>query len=208
MDKPDININKGLYLGLEVSEEIFKIHEIIIKGLNGILSEFEISDADAILKGIENSDELKNWKYPKAHKKWHITTLFKKGKSFLESHPAYKSFEKDKIIPVEIKGILYIPGKIITCIVFPETPVQNEFPHMTTLVNEYAPKHSNDVMSEVFGKGKVYEKEYTKVFKDNLNDDQFVKMIEITLFSKQETCYVYKFTDPIVLETKMKVFLN
>ena len=208
MEKHEINIDKGLYLGLEVTDDIFKIHEIIDKGLNGILSEFDIPDAKVIINGLENNYDIKNWRYPKSYKKWHITTLFKKGKSFLKSHPAYKSFEKDKMIQVEIKGIIYIPGKILISIIFPDTPIQNEFPHMTTLVNEYAPKNSNDVMSELFGIGKIYEREYTEIFKDESNENKFIKKIEITLFSKNEICYIYKFTDPIKLETKMTVFLN
>jgi hypothetical protein len=206
-DNEKTNIDKCLYLGLLVIEPIEKIHDIIIKGLKQITSVYKgLTDAEELISSMENSIVYSKWRYPKADKKWHITTLFKKGKTFTKSHPAYTSFEKDKGITVDVRGLVYIPEKIIFCICFPDTPVENQFPHMTTLLGEYSAKHSNDVMKELFGSGCQFEDEYESVFKVNLNDKAFLEECGITLFKKKEKCYIIKFEEPISLETVMHAF--
>jgi hypothetical protein len=115
---------KTLYLGLLVKEPIEKIYEILISSLKTILELYpNISDGKYLLKlleekTLEKEENYKSpWSYPKDYKKWHITTLFKKGPSLRKSHPAYLSFEQGKLISTEIRGIVYIPNKIITSII-------------------------------------------------------------------------------------------
>lgn len=202
-----------LYLGLHIKESQEKIHELITKGLIGIIELYpNIEDAQLLIKLIENNiftnEECYNkpWRYPKEKKIWHVTTLFKRGKQFTKSHPAFMTFEKGKLINIEIRGIVYIPERIITSLVFTETPVENEFPHMTTLLGTYSAKNSNDVCKELFSKDKPMEKEYKKMLKNELNDDSFVQKLEITLLGKKEIAYVYKFAAPIIFETEMEAF--
>jgi hypothetical protein len=205
----NFDINKAQYLGIEICSGIDKINDIIIKALNTITSLYpKVEDAKKIISSIENGEILEGWRYPKAHKKWHITTLFKKGKAFNKNHPAFTRFEKGKSLSVEIKGIVYIPGKIMFSIVFPDTPVENEFPHMTTLVGEYKPMHSNDVMKALFSKGGPLFKEYKNVFRDDLNEEKYIECVMVELFGKNEDCYVINFWEPVVLEAEMKAFLN
>jgi hypothetical protein len=202
------NIHKSMYLGLLVVDPIEKIHDIITKGLEGILSTYPEEDAEGIIKSISSGMDNPKWRYTKPDKKWHITTLFKKGKTFSTSHPAYTSFETGKNVTVNIRGMIYIPEKIITCICFPDTPVENKFPHMTTLLGEYSAKHSNDVLTSLFDEGCVYECEYEGLFKDLTNEDSFLERCEKTFLKKPETCYVYKFVEPISVETIMHAFSN
>jgi hypothetical protein len=205
----NIDVNKALYLGLEVTSEIETIHQLVTKTLTKIINTYpKIKDADKILAAIEKGEEPEGWRYPKAHKKWHITTLFKKGKTFNKAHPAFTSFESGKSLSVDVKGVVYVPGKIMFSIVFPDTHVENEFPHMTTLVGEYAPKHSNDVMKALFGKEGILRKEYNSVFKDELHEEEYFECVEVEILGKTEDCYVLKFVEPLVLETEMKAFFK
>jgi hypothetical protein len=204
---------KALYLGLEVNEPVDSILNIVTQGLKGIIESYpEVEDANLLYKeleenSLEDSDIFGSiWKYPKADKKWHITTLFKKGRIMNKSHPAYLNFEAGKQIYIQIRGLVYVPKRIVTAIVDVDTPVENDFPHLTTLLGTFSAKHSNDVLKELFSNGKILSKEYKKVFKDELNEDPFTEMVEINLLNKSERVYVHKFQEPLKLETEMKVF--
>lgn len=205
---------KALYLGLLVSEPIEKLHNLIVSSLNQILEHYPgIEDAVDLIKNIEegvfeDTDVYKNpWKYPKDNKKWHITSLFKK-KSFNKSHPAYSSFESDKVVVVNIKTIIYVPKKIITSVIFTDAPIENEFPHMTTLLGSWAAKNSNDICAELFAKGKPLEKEYKKLMKNELNEDSFTQKLEVKIFGKSESVYVIKFQNPVQFDTRMAAFFK
>lgn len=216
-DQTEIKIipKNALYLGLLLNEPLETINTIVIEGLRGILEAYpNIEDAKILLKefeqvNFEKSEIFKTaWKYPKENKNWHLTTLFRKGSSFNKSHPAFLNFEDGKHIVANVRGIIYIPKRIMTSIVFVDTPVANEFPHITTLVGTFSPKHSNDLMHELFADGKCSHKEYKKLFKDELNDEPFVNVNEINILNKKEKAYVYKFQEMIKLDTTMKVFFN
>jgi hypothetical protein len=217
---PDSSDNKTipknvLYLGLEITEPIENIHKIISEGLGSILESYpNIEDAKLLIKEIENSNFEDSciynspWRYPKENKKWHLTTLFRKGNNFNKSHPAYVQFEEGKLIDVNIKGIVYVPKRIITSVVSTDTSVENKFPHITTILGTYSAKNSNDVLNELFSEGKCLNKEFKKLFEDELNDDLFVTMVEINLLNKKEKVYVVKFKNPIKLESSMKYFFK
>jgi hypothetical protein len=81
--------------------------------------------------------------------------LFRKGNNFNKSHPAYVQFEEGKLNDVNIKGIVYVPKRIITSVVSTDTSVENKFPHITTILGTYSAKNSNDVLNELFSEGKL-----------------------------------------------------
>jgi len=210
------NIPKNvLYLGLEITEPIEIIQKIISEGLGSILESYpNIEDAKLLINEIGNSNFEDSciynspWRYPKENKKWHLTTLFRKGNNFNKSHPAYVQFEEGKHIYVNVKGIIYVPKKIITSVVSTDTSVENKFPHITTLLGTYSAKNSNDVLNEIFFEGKCLQKEFKKLFEDELNDDHFVTVVEINLLNKKEKVYVVKFKNPIKLDTSMKYYFK
>jgi hypothetical protein len=203
-----------LYLGLEITESPETITDLILSSLKEITGEYTISDGLKIIKLFEENlfetadNYKKPWKYPKDSKKWHVTTLFKTGKSFLKSHPAYSSFQQNKEVPIEIRGLIYIPNKIITSIIYTESPVQNEFPHMTTLLGGYAAKNSNDVCTELFSEGKELRQCYLHLMKkDNPEENQNeIKRIKIKILGQEEELFFIKFGFPKVLSSKMSMF--
>lgn len=207
-----------LYLGLLIKEPIEKIYEILIYSLKIIIESYpNISDALNLLeklekKTFENEENYKNpWGYSKDFKEWHITTLFKKGAAFKKSHPAYLSFEEEKKLTAEIRGIVYVPNKIIFALIYVDTPVENEYPHMTTLLgSSYKASNSNDVCKELFSSDKELAKEYKKMMKMNIEEksDQFVVKQELKILDKKETIYFIKFESSFLIDTEMKSFKN
>jgi hypothetical protein len=207
-----------LYLGLLVKEPIEKVYEILKSSLTIILDSYpNISDASNLLKQLEektfeNEENYKNpWRYSKDSKEWHITTLFKKGAAFKKSHPAYLNFEEGKKLTAEIRGIVYIPNKIIFSLIYVDTPVENEYPHMTTLLgSSYKAKNSNDVCKELFLSDRELAKEYKKMMKENIeeNTEQFVLKQEVKILDKKETVYFLKLESPFLIETEMNSFRN
>jgi len=205
----------ALYLGLEVNEPVDSILNVVIQGLKGITEFYpNLEDAKKLLKELsdntfEDSDIFGSiWKYPKVNKNWHITTLFKKGSIMNKSHPAYINFKAGKQIYIQIRGLIYIPKRIVTAIVDVDTPVGNDFPHLTTLLGTFSAKHSNDVLKELFSNGKILSKEYKKLFKDQLNEELYTEMVDINLLNKKERVYIHKFKEPLMLETSMKVYFG
>ena len=50
---------------------------------------------------------------------------------------------------LSISAIIYVPGRILTAICFPNLPIENEYPHMTLMLgNNWAAKLSNSVLIE------------------------------------------------------------
>jgi len=59
-------------------------------------------------------------------------------------------YQEKVSIPVVIKGVILVPGKIMVGVCFPDAQVQNEHPHMTLLLGSksgYKAVHSNTVLS-------------------------------------------------------------
>jgi hypothetical protein len=204
-----------LYLGLEITECIDTITNLIVSSLKEITYEYEISDASKLIKLFEEnifecSENYKNpWKYPKESKIWHVTTLFKSGKSFIKSHPAYLYFQENKDVQLEIRGLVYIPNKIITSIIYTESPIQNEFPHMTTLLAGYSAKNSNDVCKELFSEGKELRKSYLKLMKEDYQEEgreNEIKRIQVKILGKEETVFFIKYGYSIGITSKMRMF--
>src|SRR5690606_11752539 len=108
--------NNVSYLGLHVTEPITRIYELIDVGLKEILAAFPGAESAKHLSGLITSNTFENaenykqlWKYSKESKAWHVTTLFKKGKSMPKSHPAVQNFEEGKKVHISIKGIAFVP---------------------------------------------------------------------------------------------------
>ena len=51
---------------------------------------------------------------------------------------------------VKMKAIVYVPGRILTAICFPDQLTDNKFPHMTIMIgnNNWSPKLSNTILQE------------------------------------------------------------
>lgn len=47
---------------------------------------------------------------------------------------------------IPVRALIFVPGKIMTAVCFPTTPVENKIPHMTLLLGAWQAKNSNDAL--------------------------------------------------------------
>lgn len=205
-----LNSPKIRYLGLLIQDE-FNVFEVMKIGLMMICDNYnnlkEIKNITESLNS-ENKINIESMKTPSKNNEWHVTTLFKKTKQFIKSHPAFINFEEGKTIKLVIKGLVYIENKILIAIVQTETPVENKMPHITLLVGGFSPKHSNDVFEKLFLGGPM-EQEYISLMNKEIKFENEIGncyCITTTLFKENFTNYIIFFKDPITIESTMHVF--
>ena len=64
-------------------------------------------------------------------------------------NPIYSNYEDGKQVNFGIRGVLYVPGRILTGIAFLKADVENKFPHMTLMISQkYAAVVSNEVLKK------------------------------------------------------------
>lgn len=205
---------KAKYLGLQITNDKNSINEMVISSLTKITDVFsDTNEAKQLIEKLKlhNNDEktenLEKWRLPSSDGKLHITTYFKKTKVFSVSHPTVLSFEEGKTIEAQVLALIYIPEKIITSVVFVDTPVDNKFPHMTTLLCNYKAKCSNDVISELYASNKEFQEAYQKLAKEgSIGQENKVLRTTLKLYKQQESIFVVFFAQPFKLETVMKQF--
>lgn len=210
------------YLGLAFlgKRESF-FNEIILKSLNAFLTfEKNLMDAKKLIANVTTtmkdrvlfSQVEKNWKVPD-HKgidkeAWHVTTLFKGGSdvSKIKNEKSYLEFERDKIVPVDIMGCVYVPEKIMTLVCKTEAQVQNDIPHITALhTSNVKPVFSNTVLSSIFGPKKEHEEYYKTVLLTD-NGESGVIQISAKFDGYFRDIYIFKFEKPITVDSVMRDF--
>jgi hypothetical protein len=123
--------------------EIFKVAFDILKEELGTQN-----DLDKELMGmIKSFDKMPgNWKLPVSY---HVTQLFIGGNKDKLNFVIFKRWKEDREVDVVVKGVIYVPGRLLTAIVFPNAEVENEFPHWTLcLGSNWTAKLSNSVLTE------------------------------------------------------------
>jgi len=99
-----------------------------------------------------------DWKFPNSH---HVTTLFIGGNKQKLKTPMYEHFQENKQVGVEIRAVIYVPGKLVAGICFPQTECENEFPHLTMMISSgWAAVMSNEVIKATCGEDKPFENAY------------------------------------------------
>jgi hypothetical protein len=206
-----IKPNNFVYLGLLIKNCKSKIFTEIIceafkKFLPIVKNQKELVN---LIHTIGNDNLPDNWNFPHSEGNiWHVTTLFKGAKLIdksIENHPVYKEFQQNKNITVSIHGLVYIPNKTIFCIIKTPASVDNSFPHMTTLISGFKPKESNEVMKELFSKGRPNEKDYQLIISGN---SEYLKCLSARINGMVYDCYIHKFSEPIILGSSMNAFKN
>ena len=80
---------------------------------------------------------------------YHVTQLFIGGNKNALRNDIYKNYKEGQKVDVEVRAVIYVPGKLLTAVVFPKAPVDNEFPHMTLMLGgNWTAKLSNNVLIE------------------------------------------------------------
>jgi hypothetical protein len=202
---------KFLYLGLLVKNSKPTFYkDILITALSKFLTKDKnLTEAENLISQLSQDSLPKDWKSPhQSGDIWHVTTLFKGGKplnSSITSHQVYKEFEEGKIVKLFVHGLVYVPNKTIFSIISADVAIDNEFPHITTLISGYAPKQSNDVMKALFNKGGEMEKEYKSILDRNLKGE-LIKTSRFRMDGFYKECYVYRFDSPVILNSEMHAF--
>jgi len=104
---------------------------------------------------------------------FHITSLYI-GKNHRKRETGYfKNFKPGYKMDLEIEGFIFVPGKIVVGICYPDQSaikIENRFPHMTLMKGKWPAKTSNDVCDYLFGKGGELAKEYQSNGFARMND--------------------------------------
>lgn len=194
-----------LYLGFNIEEPNHPyIKEILYNRLSEIQSKYPetVPEITSIKTYIKESIITELWSFPKT---FHVTTLFRGKKCFDLNKLLYKEFEENKDVKLEIIGLIYIPKKIVTLIVLTNQAVDNKFPHITGLIAEYKPKHSNDVCCALFDSNKCYENVYRE--KKEGKAIELIDSFNQHILDIDVTGYINIF-EPKQLNAKMKGFPN
>lgn len=98
------------------------------------------------------------WKFPNSY---HVTTLFIGGNKKKQNHAILQNHKEGHSVSVQVRALIYVPDKLVAGIVFPQTEIENEFPHVTLMVSPgWAPVTSNAIIKATCGKNGVFEQAY------------------------------------------------
>ena len=108
---------------------------------------------------IRDNKEFVPWSFPASH---HITTLFIGGNKNKMKLPQCEYFEEGKKVAIDIRAVIYVPGKLVAGICFPQgVEIENEYPHMTLMVSDgWKPMMSNLVIQATCAKGMPFHEAY------------------------------------------------
>ena len=213
-------VENFIYLGILINNNTDNFIKNVIYSLDLIQQNFEQKEISELITKIQNNKnnyELPNgWKYPhKVHKNyWHCTTLFKGRQNIksIKKTDEYNEYTEGKIININMIGFIYIPNKIMISIIdLNGEKCVNEFPHITTFINEFAPKQANDVMVGLFKNEN--DKEVCDFYKEKIKESQGNKQGEEAVFERNinvngavSKCYIVFFKEKCKLEGVMHAF--
>lgn len=199
----------SLYLCLDLEEKMNFYSSIILPGLE-VLSKSESikkDDLTSLKVFIQNEIESelkykdKTYSLPPS---LHITTYYRGRGKYDENNLAYKQFVEGKVVSLTVPGVIFIPGRIVTSIAFPEAFSNNDFPHITSILGTYKAVDSNSVCNRLFSEGGSLSAEYKEKFSNIKESVCFETKIKV--FNDEETAYVclFKSESHIKLESVMK----
>lgn len=181
--------------------KITEMFDFITKNLS-IINKCNLNDNDECLNLISsiktygnNGQLYNNWKLSKSNAIWHLTTYFKIDKDF-KNNPAYLEFSEGKEFEINVDGLCYLPGGLLTA--FSSNNkfyCNNEYPHITLLVNKLKPFHSNEALKLTFNSK-------LKMITDDISKCQ------LTIQKSKYDCYIYHFKEKVVFKSVMTSFMN
>lgn len=142
-----------------------------------------------------------------------MTTLhIEKDKSKLHT-THYTKFRESIEIKVNLVGILYLPGKIITGLCkLSELPnnmtIETDFPHLTLMVGETPPKMSTILLNTIFGKGGKFEGGFHNPTGILFSNGNFVDKVKIKISKKYEEVFLVKGDKELELSGKTEAWYS
>lgn len=105
-------------------------------------------DATLSMLDLERGAQRGNWKNVNSY---HMTQLFIGNDKSKRSSPIYTNFVAGQKHALPIKGLVYVPGHLLTAVCSPDPaqlPSENKYPHVTLMTSlSWTPKMSNTVLT-------------------------------------------------------------
>ena len=206
-------------INLEIEEER-KLLETVQNSIDIINSNFKedfistyediselIKKYDVAKKGNEDNKkqnniiEVNKLKYPKS---FHITLAFGGKKGFDKNSKAVIEFNSGLEVDIKILGVVIVPNKMVIVPVNGDFYTENEFAHFTTFVGDLKPVQSNDILENIFSKGKEMEDDYNKVVEGKI--EECCKKIKVNIEREEFDGYVYLTNKNENLNGRMKEY--
>ena len=206
-------------INLEIEEER-KLLETVQNSIDIINSNFKedfisiyediselIKKYDEAKKGNEDNKkqnniiEVNKLKYPKS---FHITLAFGGKKGFDKNSKAVIEFNSGLEVNIKILGVVIVPNKMVIVPVNGDFYTENEFAHFTTFVGDLKPVQSNDILENIFSKGKEMEDDYNKIVEGKI--EECCKKIKVNIEGEEFDGYVYLTNKNENLNGRMKEY--
>ena len=206
-------------INLEIEEER-KLLETVQNSIDIINSNFKedfistyediselIKKYDEAKKGNEDNKkqnniiEVNKLKYPKS---FHITLAFGGKKGFDKNSKAVIEFNFGLEVDIKILGVVIVPNKMVIVPVNGDFYTENEFAHFTTFVGDLKPVQSNDILENIFSKGKEMEDDYNKIVEGKI--EECCKKIKVNIEGEEFDGYVYLTNKNENLNGRMKEY--
>ena len=206
-------------INLEIEEER-KLLETVQNSIDIINSNFKedfistyediselIKKYDEAKKGNEDNKnqnniiEVNKLKYPKS---FHITLAFGGKKGFDKNSKAVIEFNSGLEVDIKILGVVIVPNKMVIVPVNGDFYTENEFAHFTTFVGDLKPVQSNDILENIFSKGKEMEDDYNKIVEGKI--EECCKKIKVNIEGEEFDGYVYLTNKNENLNGRMKEY--
>ena len=206
-------------INLEIEEER-KLLETVQNSIDIINSNFKedfistyediselIKKYDEAKKGNEDNKkqnniiEVNKLKYPKS---FHITLAFGGKKGFDKNSKAVIEFNSGLEVDIKILGVVIVPNKMVIVPVNGDFYSENEFAHFTTFVGDLKPVQSNDILENIFSKGKEMEDDYNKIVEGKI--EECCKKIKVNIEGEEFDGYVYLTNKNENLNGRMKEY--
>ena len=206
-------------INLEIEEER-KLLETVQNSIDIINSNFKedfistyediselIKKYDEAKKGNEDNKkqnniiEVNKLKYPKS---FHITLAFGGKKGFDKNSKAVIEFNSGLEVDIKILGVVIVPNKMVIVPVNGDFYTENEFAHFTTFVGDLKPVQSNDILENIFSKGKEMEDDYNKIVEGKI--EECCKKIKMNIEGEEFDGYVYLTNKNENLNGRMKEY--
>ena len=207
----------GINLEIEEERKLLETVQSSIDIINSNFKEDFISIYEDISKLIKKYDEAKKGnednkkqnniievnklKYPKS---FHITLAFGGKKGFDKNSKAVIEFNSGLEVDIKILGVVIVPNKMVIVPVNGDFYTENEFAHFTTFVGDLKPVQSNDILENIFSKGKEMEDDYNKIVEGKI--EECCKKIKVNIEGEEFDGYVYLTNKNENLNGRMKEY--
>lgn len=146
--KTPLYLASFLESALDITQRMSRIIKDVCFGLNDVQDE----NVSHLRKGLKGQDLPYPYKWAKS---FHVTTLFIGNNERQLNHPIFKNYmktkgEAQKSEKIFLNAVVIVPKKLVCAICFPRFAVDNTWPHVTLLTGTWKPKHSNDVLKQLF----------------------------------------------------------